>query len=70
MYGVTCQSSNPLPRDSMRLLVRGTPALVLYRVVLDARKRAALALMSSTQLPPRGLRLRGDAVEEVVATDS
>ncbi len=33
------------------LLVRGTPALVLYRGVLDARERAALALMSSTQLP-------------------
>jgi Kef-type K+ transport system membrane component KefB len=33
------------------LVVRGTPALVLYRGVLDARERAALALMSSTQLP-------------------
>ena len=33
------------------LLVRGTPALVLYRGVLDARERAALALLSSTQLP-------------------
>ncbi len=33
------------------LLVRGTPALALYRGVLDARERAALALMSSTQLP-------------------
>jgi Kef-type K+ transport system membrane component KefB len=33
------------------LLVRGTPALLLYRGVLDARERAALALMSSTQLP-------------------
>jgi hypothetical protein len=33
------------------LVVRGTPALVLYRGVLDARKRAALALMCSTQLP-------------------
>jgi Kef-type K+ transport system membrane component KefB len=33
------------------LVVRGTPALVLYRRVLDARERAALALMSSTQLP-------------------
>jgi Kef-type K+ transport system membrane component KefB len=33
------------------LLVRGTPALVLYRGVLDGRERAALALMSSTQLP-------------------
>ena len=33
------------------LLVRGTPALLLYRDVLDARARAALALMSSTQLP-------------------
>jgi Kef-type K+ transport system membrane component KefB len=33
------------------LVVRGTPALLLYRNVLDARARAALALMSSTQLP-------------------
>jgi Kef-type K+ transport system membrane component KefB len=33
------------------LLVRGTPALVLYRHVLDRRERIALALMSSTQLP-------------------
>jgi Kef-type K+ transport system membrane component KefB len=33
------------------LLVRGTPALVLYRRVLDARERLALALFSSTQLP-------------------
>ena len=33
------------------LVVRGTPALVLYRRVLDGRARAALALMSSTQLP-------------------
>jgi Kef-type K+ transport system membrane component KefB len=33
------------------LVVRGTPALLLYRKVLDARERMALALMSSTQLP-------------------
>ncbi len=33
------------------LVVRGTPALLLYRGVLDARERIALALMSSTQLP-------------------
>jgi Kef-type K+ transport system membrane component KefB len=33
------------------LVVRGTPALLLYRGVLDRRERAALALMSSTQLP-------------------
>jgi Kef-type K+ transport system membrane component KefB len=33
------------------LIVRGTPALLLYRGVLDARERAALAFMSSTQLP-------------------
>jgi Kef-type K+ transport system membrane component KefB len=33
------------------LVVRGTPALLLYRRVLNARDRAALALMSSTQLP-------------------
>jgi Kef-type K+ transport system membrane component KefB len=33
------------------LVVRGTPALLLYHKVLDARERMALALMSSTQLP-------------------
>jgi Kef-type K+ transport system membrane component KefB len=33
------------------LLVRGTPALLLYRGVLDARERAALALFSATELP-------------------
>jgi Kef-type K+ transport system membrane component KefB len=33
------------------LVVRGTPALLLYRGVLDARDRAALAFMTSTQLP-------------------
>jgi Kef-type K+ transport system membrane component KefB len=33
------------------LVVRGTPALLLYRSVLSRRERAALALLSSTQLP-------------------
>lgn len=33
------------------LVVRGTPALLLYRNVLATRERVALALMSSTQLP-------------------
>jgi Kef-type K+ transport system membrane component KefB len=33
------------------LVVRGTPALLLYRNVLDSRERVALALMCSTQLP-------------------
>jgi hypothetical protein len=33
------------------LVVRGVPALVLYRNVLGRRDRTALALMSSTQLP-------------------
>ena len=33
------------------LVVRGVPALVLYRTVLRRRDRGALALMSSTQLP-------------------
>jgi Kef-type K+ transport system membrane component KefB len=33
------------------LVVRGTPALLLYRGVLDRRGRVALALFSSTQLP-------------------
>jgi Kef-type K+ transport system membrane component KefB len=33
------------------LVVRGAPALVLYRRVLSARERTALALMCSTQLP-------------------
>jgi len=33
------------------LVVRGAPALLLYRSVLDARERLALALFSATQLP-------------------
>jgi Kef-type K+ transport system membrane component KefB len=33
------------------LLVRGLPALVLYRGVLDRTERRALALLSATQLP-------------------
>jgi glyceraldehyde-3-phosphate dehydrogenase/erythrose-4-phosphate dehydrogenase len=33
------------------LVVRGTPALLLYRRVLDARERMALALLTATQLP-------------------
>jgi Kef-type K+ transport system membrane component KefB len=32
-------------------VVRGTPALLLYRAILDRRERVALALFSSTQLP-------------------
>jgi Kef-type K+ transport system membrane component KefB len=33
------------------LVVRGAPALLLYRRVLDGRERQALAFFSSTQLP-------------------
>jgi Kef-type K+ transport system membrane component KefB len=33
------------------LVVRGTPALALYRGVLDRRSRLALACFTSTQLP-------------------
>jgi len=33
------------------LVVRGTPALLLYRGVLEARQRVALAFFSATQLP-------------------
>jgi Kef-type K+ transport system membrane component KefB len=33
------------------LVVRGTPVLLLYRRVLDARERLALALLTATQLP-------------------
>jgi Kef-type K+ transport system membrane component KefB len=33
------------------LVVRGTPALLLYRGVLDASERVSLALLCSTQLP-------------------
>ncbi len=33
------------------LVVRGTPALLLYTRVLDRRERLALAFFSSTQLP-------------------
>jgi Kef-type K+ transport system membrane component KefB len=33
------------------LVVRGTPAMLLYRSVLKARQRAALAFYSATELP-------------------
>jgi Kef-type K+ transport system membrane component KefB len=33
------------------LVVRGTPALLLYRDVLNSRERVSLALFTSTQLP-------------------
>ena len=33
------------------LVVRGLPALLLYRSVLDSRERLSLALLSATQLP-------------------
>jgi Kef-type K+ transport system membrane component KefB len=33
------------------LIVRGAPAMLLYRSVLDGRERVALALLCSTQLP-------------------
>ena len=33
------------------LVVRGTPALLLYRGVLEARDRAALAFYCATELP-------------------
>lgn len=33
------------------LIVRGAPAMLLYRGVLDRRERVALAFMSATQLP-------------------
>jgi len=36
---------------AMFLVVRGVPALVLYRKVLDGRDRAALAFFSATELP-------------------
>ena len=36
---------------ALLLVVRGVPALVLYRRVLDRRDRMALAFLSSTQLP-------------------
>ncbi len=36
---------------AMFLVVRGLPALLLYRRVLDARDRLALAVLSATQLP-------------------
>ena len=36
---------------ALMLIVRGTPALTLYRRRLDLRSRRALALLSSTQLP-------------------
>jgi Kef-type K+ transport system membrane component KefB len=33
------------------LVVRGVPAVMLYRKILDLRDRAALAFFSSTELP-------------------
>lgn len=36
---------------ALMLLVRGAPAMILYRREFDARARRALALLSSTQLP-------------------
>ena len=36
---------------AMFLVVRGLPALLLYRRILDLRDRLALAVLSSTQLP-------------------
>jgi len=36
---------------ALMLLVRGLPAMILYRDDLDSRKRRALAFLSSTQLP-------------------
>ena len=33
------------------LVVRGAPAMLLYRKVLDGRERRALAFFSATQLP-------------------
>jgi Kef-type K+ transport system membrane component KefB len=45
------------------LVVRGTPALVLYRGVLDRCERVALvgaAVLSTLAYPILGLRLRGD----------
>lgn len=36
---------------ALMLVVRGTPALLLYRGVLVARERAALAFFSATELP-------------------
>ena len=33
------------------LVVRGTPAMLLYRSVLNARQRMALAFYSATELP-------------------
>ena len=33
------------------LIIRGVPAMLLYRKILDARDRAALAFFSSTELP-------------------
>jgi Kef-type K+ transport system membrane component KefB len=36
---------------ALMLIVRGAPAMILYRREFDARARRALALLSSTQLP-------------------
>jgi len=51
LFGSVSSVSKMVLFFGLFLVVRGTPALLLYRDVLDARARAALALMSSTQLP-------------------
>ena len=53
-----CYSARPHRRPAklllflgLMLVVRGGPALALYRGVLDARDRVALAFFSATELP-------------------
>ena len=51
----SCESPGALAKMflffGLFLVVRGVPALLLYRKVLDGRDRAALAFFSATQLP-------------------
>ena len=50
-FGTYLLAAGAVGEFGLFLVVRGTPALLLYRDALGARDRAALALMTSTQLP-------------------
>jgi len=51
IFGTTSGILKMLMFFVLFLVVRGVPAMLLYRSVLNRRERTALALMSSTQLP-------------------
>jgi Kef-type K+ transport system membrane component KefB len=51
LFGSVGEIGKMLVFFALFLVVRGTPALLLYRDVLDRRERVSLALFTSTQLP-------------------